>query len=263
MTASARIKRLAYPLLRSYATAFPHHRCRRRGIAYEVDLRELIDFRIYFGRGWEPSTRQFLEREVRPGATVLEVGANVGSLTLEIARLVGRDGAVHAIEPTSGAFGKLQRNLSLNPDLAPQVTLHRMLVTDGDGTTPTRELRWSWRIDAAPVEREHVEVPAVSIDRLVSTVGLTRLDLLKIDVDGYEMKVLRGATETLRRLRPTILIELEDSFLATQGDSVRGAVEFLEALGYRGTRLDGTPFGGRTGTTGHAAHNGVFRPIGA
>lgn len=263
MTASARLKRFAYPLLRSYAQAFPHHRCRRRGISYEVDLRELIDFRIYFGRGWEPLTRQFLEGELRPGSTILEVGANVGSLTLEIARLVGRDGAVHAIEPTAGAFRKLERNLSLNADLVPRVHLHRMLVTDGDGSTPTRELRWSWRIDREPVEREHVAVPAVSIDRMVSTVGLARLDLLKVDVDGYEMKVLRGATETLERFRPTILIELDDASLATQGDSVGSAVEFLEARGFRGTRLDGTPLSERTASTGHAAHNAVFRAAGA
>lgn len=259
MAFPARLKRLAYPLLRSYATAFPHHRCRRRGIAYEVDLRELIDFRIYFGRGWEPATRQFLESTLQPGDTVLEVGANVGSLTLEIARRVGRDGTVHAIEPTGGAFAKLERNLSLNADLVPRVHLHRMLVTDGDGSTPTRELRWSWRIDRTAVDRERVEVPAVSIDRMVSTIGLTRLDLLKIDVDGYEMKVLRGATETLERFRPTILVELDEKSLAPQGDSVRSAVEFLEARGFRGTRLDGTPLSGQAASSGHTAHNAVFR----
>lgn len=260
MAITQQVKRWVYPMLRRYAKRFPHHQCTRRGIRYEVDLRELIDFRISFGRGWEPSTRQFLEREVRPGHIVVEVGANVGSLTLEIARLVGPSGIVHAVEPTAGAFAKLERNASLNRELAARVRRHRLLMSDVEDSTANRDLRWSWRIDDAPITREEADAPAVPLDRLVTTAGIDRLDLLKIDVDGHETMVLRGATGTLRELKPTVLIELDEKSLAPQGSSVAEAIDVLERLGYRGYRLDGTSVRESAKGKGPQAHNAVFRP---
>ncbi len=94
---------------------------RRRGVAWTLDLREGIDFSIWLLGAFELSTVRAYQRILRPGAIVLDIGANIGAHTLHLARAVGTEGKVWAIEPTDYAMGKLKTNIALNPELAPRI----------------------------------------------------------------------------------------------------------------------------------------------
>lgn len=221
-----------------YAHAFPRHTCKRHGVRYALDLSELIDRQIYLG-GWEPATVSFLKRTVCAGDVVIEVGANVGAHTLILADQVGEGGHVIAFEPTKFATAKLRANLALNPALMSRVTLRSELVTNHAGALPSTAIVSSFPVvGQVAYKPEQVTADAVALDDL----NVTRLDLLKIDVDGYDFKVLEGASALLETLRPTVLIELCEHSLKRQGDSVRDIFAFMEARGYtahdeHGTRL--------------------------
>ena len=104
----------------------------RDGITYDLDLSQGIDFAIYLANVYERGTRAALRRLVQPGSLVLDIGANIGAHTLTLAQLVGPSGRVFAFEPTDYAYGKLQRNLELNPELARRVSTHHCFLTDTD-----------------------------------------------------------------------------------------------------------------------------------
>jgi tRNA G37 N-methylase Trm5 len=95
---------------------------RRGGIFYDLDLSQGIDFAIYLGNIYERQTRSTLRKLVAPNSLVLDIGANIGAHTLNLARFVGPNGRVIAFEPTDYAFRKLSRNLELNPRLSHRVT---------------------------------------------------------------------------------------------------------------------------------------------
>jgi FkbM family methyltransferase len=225
-------------ILRAYAKLRPNHTCTRDGIRYQLDLSQVIDIGIFVG-GWEPQTMQILRNNVLPGQIVIEVGSNIGAHTLTLASLVGRNGKVYAFEPTDYAQAKLRRNLSINPHLIERVEIRSNMVTNHDLATPIRDLRASWKLDINEYSPEQVVAPAISLDAFVSELSLSTVDFIKIDVDGYDYKVLQGARALIERFRPQLLVELCEYALNRQGDSVRDIFALLTALGYRATLENG------------------------
>ena len=213
---------------------------RRRGVTWRLDLVEGIDLYIYLFGVFEPEVVRAYKSIVRPGHTVLDVGANVGAHTLPLARSVGEAGRVIAFEPTVFAFEKLRTNLSLNPTLAPRVVAEQaMLVSSAEEALPD-QLYSSWPVsggeDVHPLHRGKPKATdqarSTALDRYVSETGLDAVDLVKIDVDGYEDQVLLGAAETIARFRPPILLELAPYLYDGTAHSFAAIIEFLRDHGY-------------------------------
>ncbi len=226
------VKKPAVKCLRLLASIKRYRTVVRRGIRYRLDLHEVIDRSIYALGGWEISVCSFLRRHIHSGDIIVEVGANVGAHTLLMAKLAGPTGHVYAFEPAAYALDKLRANLALNPGLR-NVTVTPSLVSNHEKQTPNRRLKASWPVDGDQLVREPVNGEPVTIDDFVAAQRLNSLSLLKIDVDGYDYKVLQGATLALGRFRPFVLIELSDETLQQQGDSVAVIHELLDGLGYR------------------------------
>jgi len=191
--------------------------CRRRGVKWELDLDEGIDLAIYLFGAYELRSLRAYSPLIRPGDTVFDIGANVGAHTLHFARLAGPPGRVIAFEPTEFAAAKLQRNLALNPDLAPRVSLQRCFLCADHSEPPPVSVPASW-----PVGRWHDDLhwghlgrskslagaTVLTADAFCAAAGITRVDFVKLDVDGHEYPVLQGFRRTLERCRPPILIEI-------------------------------------------------------
>jgi FkbM family methyltransferase len=205
-----------------------------------LNLSQVIDLGIFSG-GWEPRTLEFLRKNVQPGQIVIEVGANIGAHTLTLAHLVGSQGKVYAFEPTEYALTKLRDNLSMNPALKDRVEIRSNVVTNHDLATPFRDMKSSWKLDVADSAPEPVAAPAISLDAFAGEAGLSTVDFLKIDVDGYDYKVLDGARALIQRFRPLLLVELCEYSLNRQGDSVSDIFALLGPLGYRAALEDGRP----------------------
>ncbi|MET4746674.1 FkbM family methyltransferase [Bradyrhizobium sp. RT11b] len=201
----------------------------RDGISYDLDLAQGIDFAIYLGGMFERSTAIALSQLTEPSSLVLDIGANIGAHTLRLAKLVGPKGRVMAFEPTDFAFGKLRRNLELNPSLTPRVEPFHCFLTATDGTPVPDAIYSSWPLaeTAAVLHAKHLgsemqteSALARSLDSLLAEHADRRVQLVKLDVDGFECDVLQGATSLLRDVRPIFVMELAPYVLEERGTSL-------------------------------------------
>lgn len=220
---------------------------RRNGVNWELDLREGIDFSIWLLGTFEPETVRCYRKLVSPGSVALDIGANIGAHSFFLADAVGSAGEVIAFEPTDYAFSKLQRNLALNPELATRMRcMQLMLVGEDDSEMSVRGLYSSWPLKTEPdLHTLHggrmmsvSGAKALTLDAAVRQLGLDRVDFIKLDIDGFECGMLIGASETLARWHPTILMELAPYALSEQGASLRQLIELLRGHGYRLQRID-------------------------
>lgn len=159
----------------------------------------------------EALTRTMLSL-VRPGMTVIDVGAHIGYFTLLAARLVGRSGNVLSLEPTPGTCALLLANVSAFPN----VIVRSCAAWNETTTLPLRDFGGGFSaFNSFTVPRtllrghRVVEVEAVPLDAELERQGL-RPDFIKIDVESAERQVLEGLAGTLERTRPILTLEVGD-----------------------------------------------------
>ena len=187
-----------------------------------------------------------LAGHVRPGAVCLDVGAEYGLYTWTLAGLVGPTGHVHAVEPQPGPSAFVERTRRLLR--AGNVSVHRTAVgaTAGGGVLalPRRRLlpvhgRAFLTTGASGLgsnaefgHHDDVPVAVTTVDALVAELALERLDLVKVDIEGAEARLLQGARATLAAFRPVLMLELEDRHLARFDTTVAQVVTDLGTAGY-------------------------------
>lgn len=185
----------------------------------------------------------YIQRTLKPGETVLDVGANIGIFSTMMARAVAPSGWVHAFEPSPKIAGDLERVLRLNE--IENVVLNRCAVSDSAGTVRFADIqekdvrRESSYIDMTGInrisdsfERTWIEVPTITIDRYVTEKGLQPA-LVKIDVEGADMLALKGGESTFRQFHPPIVLEVHPQVQVSPDKFVSEVQSFLTGLGYR------------------------------
>jgi len=213
----------------------------RDDVTYDLDLSQGIDFAIYLGNIYERQTKAALRKLVPPASLVLDIGANIGAHTLHLAQLVGPNGRVIAFEPTDFAFRKLQRNLDLNPSLASRVEAFHCFLTASDGASAPRAIYSSWPLAVeAGLHAKHLgremqteSAQARSLDSILGECADRKVQLVKLDVDGFECDVLRGATSLLREARPIFVMELAPYVLEERGTTLDELLSHFIPNGYR------------------------------
>lgn len=198
----------------------------RNGFEMELDLSDYMQWLLYFGVQTEP--RDSLYALVKPGMTVLDVGANIGETAMMFARLTGESGHVYAFEPFPSTFQHLQRHLLRNGQK--NITAVQLGLADKPGTLKLENNPNNTagnRVSAAGSE-----VQVSTIDAFITEKKCSRIDFMKIDVEGFELHVLRGADQMLRRDKPVLFVEAVDEFLQLQNSSTHALIRFLEDLNY-------------------------------
>jgi FkbM family methyltransferase len=191
----------------------PRRHIRRRGLAFDVDIREGIDLSLFLFGSFQRHIVDAVKRYVPRDGVVIDIGANVGAVTLPMAAHVN-DGHVYAIEPTEFAHAKLLKNIELNPALAPRITPVKLFLADATQSVSELVAYSSWPVVATgeshPVHKGvamEATCGQMTLDDFVAGRGIASLSLIKIDTDGHEYKVLSGATRTLVELRPVVIFE--------------------------------------------------------
>jgi FkbM family methyltransferase len=231
------------------------------GVRFELDLNEVIDASLYYSGTFEAAAETVLAASVEPGMMAIDIGANVGYHTFTLAKLTGPAGRVLAIEPTTRAFTRLTRNAALNAFT--NITLLKAGLTDHESGPIEIQFQSSYRLDGS-IQDVRETVLLTTLDRVVKDQHLSRVDFIKMDVDGFEGKVFRGAAETLRQFRPKMLFEITPAAMVKNGDDPIALLESLRDLGYTMTTEAGRPvadfhaFVARHGQTG--AENLVATP---
>jgi FkbM family methyltransferase len=167
---------------------------------------------------------RFVRDYLRPGDTFVDVGANVGQLTIVGAARVGPTGRAIAVEPHRRTCAFLRRNLALN---GLEVEVHEVAIGRAEGESGISDLRSDDQNFVDPTATGG-RVPLVTLDALL---GSAHVDLLKIDVEGYELAVLAGAERTLARC-DCLYIEDCDANLRRFGASSRELRTALRAAGF-------------------------------
>ena len=214
---------------------------KRGGIRWRLDLNEGIDLAIYLFGSFEPSTLAAYRRLLKEGDTVLDIGANIGAHTLPMAKLVGEVGHVYAFEPTVYAYNKLVENIALNPELEGRITPLQIMLSDGVNTSLVSEIYSSWPLgkkkNLHPVHAgrlQSTDGAAVSSgDEYVKTGNISRVDFIKLDVDGNEVSVLLGSESILQRDHCPLLMELSFYTLEEANKSVDDLLDILERNNYQ------------------------------
>lgn len=203
------------------------------GIMMNIDREQAIDTKLKHGQ-FEPASIRLIERLVQPGWHCCDVGANIGVLSLLMAKSTGAEGRVFCFEPSDWTFKRLQANIAINPYT--WVEAHCAAV--GSESKPEVELLvpCGYRLDGKQTATLQ-KMPLVALDDFFT--DDKRLDFLKIDTDGYEPYVLAGARKTIARCRPVVFFELGPDHLKRAGSSAEELIQFFADLGYRFEDEDG------------------------
>lgn len=181
----------------------------------------------------DPDVMRFLRRWVRPGFVACDIGANIGTYTVPLARLVGPSGHVVAFEPNRPTRACLRQNIRQNrlanvtllrAAAGPEVGVAGLVVTaDNFGEVHL----------APPGGAETSLVPVTTVDAEVARLRLHRVDFIKIDVEGFELAALRGAVRTLAaNANLVVQTEIVPAHSARYGFNVADLVAFFAAQGY-------------------------------
>ena len=197
----------------------------------------------YFGTKFDPIF-DFLKAYLKEGMVFVDVGANIGSHAINAARLVGRTGSVFAFEADPDTHRLLADNIKLNS--LRNIVLKQTCVSDHVGTLSFYKHRDSAKssiVDRG--ERLSVLLPSDTLDNLIA--ANAKIDVLKIDVEGAELSVLRGANDVLNDQRRPSVVIIEVFDVRDNTDKSQGIREVLEDYGYKFYLFDGlklAPFSG-------------------
>lgn len=226
-------------------------RDRFHGLKMRLNMADFFQRIAYFvGSYHEHDVLAALDCALRPGDAFLDGGANIGLVTLHAAGIVGPGGRIDAFECNPRLFGRLRWHKEANR--LDQVHIHECALSETGGAAPLR-LPGSDSAAAAtlaPIPERYGtvwadlgETPLVTGDAALDPSD-TRPLLIKLDVEGYELKALRGLRRTLEDRRPAVITELNGELLAKCGESPGDVYDFLNPLGYEPYGLERAGFRG-------------------
>ena len=182
---------------------------------FSIDTSSYLEWTLFFYGEYEPFTQKLITSMVKPGSVALDIGANIGIHTITLAKATGPTGKVYSFEPHPTIFNKLITNISLNN--LQWVHPIKTALTDTSGTAilcgfdhQTSNEGTSAlgnKASEQPLQKNQFHVTTITLDDFVALHNITKLDIIKIDVEGHEINVFNGAIKTLTTLKPIIIFE--------------------------------------------------------
>lgn len=214
-----------------------------------LDLRESFARKVYRGR-YEPLTLSFLRAYLTEGDVFFDIGAHVGLYTILAVDQIGDSGEVYAFEPSPIAYRMLLSNIQLNEFSS--VTTEKVALSNQVGasqlyTSPLGMGSYNSFLPFSgyPIRKiretpfECVSVECTTLDDYAQESGVAQIDLLKVDVEGWEVEVLQGGRETLSSVQaPTLIVEFDANLQQMAGSSCDRLQRELVDLGYALYSLD-------------------------
>jgi len=207
--------------------------CRNGDFLWKLDRTSGVDNAIIRTGFFEPQSIALVSQYLKPGMIVMDVGANFGYYAIQMSKLVGPNGTVHAFEPSSRFRQRLNEHIQLNH--CENIIVNNFGLSNAakvlqlQESDDTATLRW-WYESASPIRQENIQLK--TLDSYVKERKINHVDFIKVDIDGHEPKFVAGATKVLKRLRPAILIEFMQLALTLNDSDVEILAQTLTSLGY-------------------------------
>lgn len=212
----------------------------RNGVKFQLDISDYMEYVIYYGIAVEP--RERLYGLIQNGWTVLDIGANIGETLMNFGR-VNQGGKNFGFEPVPYLFSRLQKNLSLNN--FDSIEVNNIALSNKAETLsfsmPKDQNSGGIRMRKNKHKSDYgadKEVKAIQLDSFLQEKSISKVNFIKMDVEGFEMNVLKGAKDCLKNHHPVLFIEVDDLMLRQQETSAKELVEFVSQFGYEVTHAD-------------------------
>lgn len=211
-------------------------------LSIDLRLSEHMQRRIFWMGYYSISVVALMNKMLRGGMVVIDIGANIGEITMVAAKRVNTTGRVVAFEPIDVIADELEGNVKRN-HLGQVVIVRSGLFDVANDDVPVYEScgqgndsdehhglgsLYSAAIGQVPLQR----IAVTTLDAWLEANPLERIDLIKIDIEGSELPCLRGAEQTLRRFLPALIVEVQDVSAAAAGYQARDILDFLSSLSY-------------------------------
>lgn len=206
----------------------------RHGVKLRLDLSNTTDHGAFYDL--LDAGDEHLITRIRPTDVVVDIGANIGVRTLAFSRAVPQ-GRVISFEPHPHTFERLKEHVTLNDPgnvtlvnkgIGQHVDTARLYQVVETNSGMNRILADADLVRSTPF----VDVHLSPLEPVLEGAGVPHVDVIKIDVEGFEMEVLLGARAVIERDRPVLFIELDDDNLKDSGSSAPELVEWLRERGY-------------------------------
>ncbi len=214
----------------------------RQGQRFRVNLRDRLFRDLYFLGEYEPEVSAVARSLLQPGETAVDVGANFGWFTLLFAEAVGSSGQVHSFEPVPSNYEQLVTNLSINGHPS-QVRANNVALGDSPGEVVLHVfegLNQGHASMSSLGRSDYTTYTAslVTLDDYLGGVGRSEVAVLKCDVEGAELAVLRGARSTLSSdWPPLLIIEINETTARAFGFHPEDLLVLLAGYGYEFFRI--------------------------
>jgi FkbM family methyltransferase len=187
----------------------------------------------------EPGETKYIKSILRPGMVFVDVGANMGYYSLLAAKMVGSTGKVHSFEPNQRMFGELGHNIALNG--FDNVRINNFALGERDGIAKISRYEKGKEVYGSLSDRAfpgtiiigYDDVQVKMLDAYAEQNNLSRLDVIKLDVEGAELQVLRGGINIIDRYKPFIVMEISELNLGGFGIHAIDVYNFLIQHSYR------------------------------
>jgi len=209
------------------------------GIVMRLNPGDIVDRRILATGRWSDGVWKLIEAHLEDDSVLIDVGAHIGSMTLRAAKRVS-SGTVVAVEPNPITARRLRENIAASG--AENVHVEEKACGREHGTldlyagpsanSGATSFSKSLVMEHSSDGETKFTVEVVPLDEIVEALGLSRVDVVKIDTEGAEVQVLRGALETLERFRPVLVLETIDGHMKNLGDSLEVLEKILTEAGY-------------------------------
>jgi FkbM family methyltransferase len=197
-------------------------------------LEDWIQQRIFFTGAYDPASLGFISRTLSDGDTFIDIGANMGCFTLVGSELVGSRGRVIAFEPIENVAVLLEQNVRMNGQ--ENVTIVKKAVYEENTVLPfylarKENLGMSSMFRHDTESGSIVNVDALTLDSYLKSDNITKLKLIKIDIEGAELPALRGMERTIDQFKPILLVEISPAVIHSSGERSR-VFQYLEKKNY-------------------------------
>jgi FkbM family methyltransferase len=208
---------------------------KNENLAIYINVDNYIEHLILSTGDYEEDVYKLINISLKPGYVAIDVGANIGIQTIRMSSIVGDYGKVYSFEPIEFLRKKFQNNVALNN--CENVELLPLALSDENHTIEVYidEKKWNqgtFSLSDSDSVGTRQQLTVMKGDDIPQINLLERLDLIKIDVEGFEYNVLRGLRKTLNKHHPRIIFEYDASYWKKSSGNLNNCIEFLTELNY-------------------------------
>lgn len=185
------------------------------GCSLEIDPQRE---KYYWSGNHEPNVQRALIDVLRPGMTMWDIGAHIGFMSILAARLVGDQGRVHSFEPLPENRSRLQKSIELNKLSNVEVHPEAISRTEGTAVLRAHESSLMWSLGDGVSQDPGLKVSCTTIAAMTRLLGVP--DVIKVDAEGHELEILRGAVEILGKQPTRLIVEFTNDQLRTEAEAL-------------------------------------------